>query len=182
MPFFVHQVINNAPPSDQFFVGYKKKVWNGQNKIFCWLHLFAPENKKKERDFVETSKEKSSMNYFMHSIYLCAYYFYKKKLIIWPNSHILTPSKLSVSFWVYDLLCNLKFVFVRNASKGFFKLIMLMELCFAITQSLFEVWLLSLFIFLNPKKFHKIVLQEWSNSPKSKTVWLNRLRHVFLKK
>jgi hypothetical protein len=162
-----------------FLLAIKKRSGMGKTKYFVGS-ICSPLKTRRKREILLKLQKKNQAWIILCTPFICVpTTSIKKNLIIWPNSHILTPSKLSVSFWVYDLLCNLKFVFVRNASKGFFKLIMLMELCFAITQSLFEVWLLSLFIFLNPKKFHKIVLQEWSNSPKSKTVWLNRLRHVF---
>jgi hypothetical protein len=81
MPFFIHQVINNAPPSDQFLLALKKVSGMGKTKYFVGSICSLLKKKKKKRDFVETSKEKSSMNYFMHSIYLSAY-FYKFCLII----------------------------------------------------------------------------------------------------
>ncbi len=49
-----------------FLLAIKKKSGMGKTKYF--VGSICSENKKKERDFVETSKEKSSMNYFMHSI------------------------------------------------------------------------------------------------------------------
>ncbi len=143
---------------------------------FFWLHLFAPEKKNKREILLKLQKKNNqAWNYFMHSIYLCAY-FYKKNLIIWSNSHILTPSKLSVSFWVYNLLCNLKFVFVRNASKGILKTYNAHVIAFCNNPIIvWSVIIISLY-FPKPKKNStKFVLKEWSNSPKSKTIWLNRL-------
>jgi len=60
-----------------FLLAIKKSLeWAKQNILLA--PFVCPQKQEEERDFVETSKEKSSMNYFMHSIYLCAY-FYKKK-------------------------------------------------------------------------------------------------------
>jgi hypothetical protein len=58
MPFFVHQVINNAPPSYQFFVGYKKKVWNGQTKYFVGS-IYSPLKTRRKREILLKLQKKN---------------------------------------------------------------------------------------------------------------------------
>jgi hypothetical protein len=49
MSFFVHQVIHNLPPSDQFFVGYKKKSGMGKTKYFVGSIRSPLKTRRRER-------------------------------------------------------------------------------------------------------------------------------------